>query len=271
QILFKSDGIETLALLDKAFCTKIVHAFSIKNHSAKRSKKILYYTESMLREWVDRAKCVSVPAGANLELFHENDEKRREIRSTLDFDQRSFVLGYVGTFQKWHGIDTLLKAVRTIKDKAPDLRLLLIGPNFEAYRSLSEELGVSEMTNFLGPMEYETVPDYTNACDVMLALYEPKKDPVRERYGIGWPIKILEYMACGKPTISTKVDPVTKIITSPELGFLVAPGNEKELSDIIISLYNERKELQWIGMKGKELVMENYSWAKVAQIISGLM
>ena len=208
-------------------------------YSAKRSKKILYYTESMLRDWVDHAKCVPVPAGVNLELFHENAEKRIEIRSALGFDEKAFVLGYVGTFQKWHGIDTLLNSVRKVREKTPDLRLLLIGPNFEAYRSLSEDLGVSGMTKFLGPIEYEAVADYINACDLMLALYEPKKDPIREKYGMGWPIKILEYMACGKPTISTRVDPVTRIITSPELGFLVDQGNEEDLANTVTSVYSE--------------------------------
>ena len=239
-------------------------------YSASRAKKILYYTETMLRNWVDRRKCISVPAGVNLDLFKLDEEKGKDVRSSLGFHD-AFVLGYVGSFQPWHGIDTLLNAARAARDKIPDLRLLLIGPNYEAYVTAAKELGVSDIAKFLGPMDYDLIPGYTNACDVMLALYEPKKDQLREKYGIGWPIKILEYMACGKPTVSTNVEPVPKIITSPEYGYLLEPGDSIALSQLIISMRSNHDRLVKIGKNGRDLVVENYSWARVARTISELM
>ncbi|MDG6994406.1 MAG: glycosyltransferase family 4 protein [Nitrososphaerota archaeon] len=239
--------------------------------SAMRSKKILYYTESMLRSWVDRSKCVAVPAGVNLSLFYREETKRVEVRSKLNLDDNFFVMGYVGTFQSWHGIDTLIEAVSLVKDQIPNLRLLLIGPNYETYRSLAEKSSVLDRCVFPGPVNYELVPDYINACDIMVALYEPSKDPIRAKYGIGWPLKILEYMACDKATISTRVDPVTKIITSQELGYLVQPGKPQELSNLIQTIYAERTNLEKIGENGRNLVDRDYSWAKVTEMIANLM
>lgn len=231
------------------------------------SKKILYYTDSMLRAWVDRNKCLEVSSGVNTSFFHEDPESRKVLRQKFGFNVQHCVIGYVGTFQDWHGIDTLLYSINDLKTRNKDVRALLVGPYFEKYQQLAKGLGLLDICTFSGPMEYEKVADYINACDIMVALYEPERSELRRRYGIGAPLKILEYMACGKPVISTGVKPIDKLIQNGDSGYLVKPGDKKGLVFAISTLMNDRSKLSLLGENGRKTVETHYSWENIARII----
>lgn len=236
--------------------------------SAWRSSSIFYYTESMLREWVDKRKCIPVPAGVNLSIFHEDRQLGQSQRKKLGFQNDDFVIGYVGTFQEWHGIEDLLIAMSTLKQTFPNVRALLVGPNYERYQRKSESAGISDICLFAGAVDYNEVPAYTNACDIMVALYNPNANALRKKYGIGSPLKILEYMACGKPVISTRVEPITQIFHDKDDCILVEPGNHTEVEKSVATLMmNQDKRLK-LAAKGRELVESKYSWSTVASIIS---
>ena len=239
--------------------------------SADRSEKILYYTESMLREWVDRRKCVPVPAGVNLGLFNENETRAREIRRGLGISQEDIVFGYVGTFQDWHGVDTLLLATPALFEKHGNIHVLLVGPGYQKYSVMAEKLGISNLCRFTGGVNYEDVPSYISACDIMTALYNPEVDPLRKKYGIGWPLKILEYMACRRPVVSTRVAPIDRIITCEELGVLIQPGDKEGLFLALHSLVGDEKRTDEMKDRGRRLVEENYSWQSVAKLVSSFL
>jgi glycosyltransferase involved in cell wall biosynthesis len=239
--------------------------------SAQRSKWVLYYTESMLRDWVASEKRVAVTAGVNLSLFHPDEEERQGVRRRLGFGEGDVVAGYVGTFQKWHGIDTLISAVKIAREEVSSVRALLIGPATPSTLEQAASLGLGNYCTFVGVVEYSGVPGYIDACDVMIAPYNPSVSALRRSYGIGWPIKVLEYMACGKPVIASRVDPVDKVIAEPELGVLVAPGDSSQLARAIAELARDKDRASKIGRQGQEMVERQYSWARVAEHVSSLV
>lgn len=239
--------------------------------SAEKSRYILYYTDSMLRSWVDRRKCVPVPAGVDVTLFHPDYAAGRETRRSLDLRETDVVVGYVGTFQDWHGVDTLLMAVAGIKPGGPRLRLVLVGPATDALKALAKRLGLADACTFVGPLDYADVPRFVNACDIMVAPYNPGANPLRKQYGLGWPLKILEYMACGKPVVSTNVEPVPRIVANPALGLLVDPGDDSKLRQAILELARDGTRSREIGMNGRRLVESGYSWTPLARNLSSLV
>ena len=235
-----------------------------------RSSKILYYTESMLRGWVDRQKCLPIPAGVNISLFNPDSARREITRKKIGIELDAPVLGYVGTFQDWHGVDTIICAVTAVQQGLPDVKVVLVGPGFGKYEELARKMGVGERCIFTGPVNYTDVPDYINACDIMLAPYNPTANPLRRKYGIGWPIKILEYMACCKPVISTTVKPIDSLIPTPKLGRLIEPGNCAQLSCAIEELASSPELRSSIGKNGRALVEARYSWLEFAKLVSSL-
>ena len=236
--------------------------------SAWKSKVIFYYTESMLRKWVDKRKCVVIPAGVNLSIFRDDKRLEESQRKKLGFEPDHIIIGYVGTFQDWHGIDDLLAALPSLRQKFSKLRALLVGPYFERYQKMSEASGVSDICLFTGGVNYEEVPALINACDIMVALYNPNANSLRRKYGIGSPIKILEYMACGKPVVSTRVEPINQIIHDDKDGMLVEPGKPSEVEKCIEALLENQVKMHELAANGKYLAETRYSWSSVASTIS---
>lgn len=236
--------------------------------SVKRSSRVLYYTDSMLHSWVAREKCTKVSSGVNLSLFRSDDRARQEVRERFGLGPEETVVGYVGTFQDWHGIDSLLAAASILLATHPSLKLILVGPFYQRYQSLARQMGVEQVCFFVGPVRYEETPSYINACEIMVAPYDPSKNELRNRYGIGFPLKILEYMACGKPVIATRVPPIDQIISSPDLGLLVEPGDETQLAAAIKELIDHREKAMALGRNGMALAESHYSWSNFARLVS---
>ena len=239
--------------------------------SVWRSKEILYYAESMLRNWVKREKCLKVSGGVNLSLFHEDEELRNSFRAQLGFGLQNKVIGYIGTFQDWHGIDTLLYSLKELRAINPNVKVLLAGPYYEKYESLAKSLGLGDICLFTGPVEHEKVSGYINASDIMVALYEPGKNRLRRQYGIGSPLKILEYMACGKPVISTDVKPIDEVVHNGESGYLVEPGNQKALISAISSLLNDSSEANSLGIRARKMAEMHHSWKELANTVDSIL
>jgi len=235
--------------------------------SVRQSSSILYYTESMLRDWVDRRKCVKVTAGVNLDVFKPDSEAGNRVKSRLHLGEFP-VVGYVGSFQKWHGVDTLLQAASLLKDKGTKISLLMVGPSFEPYVSLTDELGLSDSCTFVGPVDYGEVAAYINACDLLVAPYNPSKDELRKDYGIGSPIKVLEYMACGKPVISTSVPPIDSMTKDDGPMMLVSPGDPASLADALERLVQDPQRATKMAGNGLKLVSEGFSWQSFSQTLS---
>lgn len=238
--------------------------------SVRRSRRILYYTESMLREWVDRKKCIQVSGGVNLSLFREDLNSREKIRKEFGFEKGTSVIGYIGTFQEWHGIDTLLRAIVDLTRMNVNIKALLVGPYFEKYKELATDLGLGGVCIFTGPIEYEKIGGYINACDIMVALYEPERNQLRRRYGIGSPLKILEYMACGKPVVSTNVKPIETIVQNDSSGYLLQPGDRKGLVMALATLSKDKSIFDLFAANGRQFVEERFSWASLANLIDSI-
>lgn len=239
--------------------------------SVWRSKRVLYYTSSMLRKWVDRNKCLEVSGGVNISLFREDKKIRKDLREKLGFNPSQCVIGYIGTFQDWHGIDTLLHAMKRLHSTYNYARALLVGPFFEKYDELANDLGLEDVCTFTGPVEYEKVAEYINACDIMVALYEPARNLLRSHFGIGSPLKILEYMACGKPVISTNVAPVDKILENGISGYLVKPGDAEGLVLAISGLIEDESKANSLGSNGKKNVETHFLWSTLVNSIENIL
>ena len=239
--------------------------------SARKSRRILYYTESMLKKEVNRSKCTLVSAGVNLSLFRNDRTLRAAVRKNLRVNDSEGVVGYVGSFQDWHGVDTLFHAMKQLKGRSCACRLVLVGPFSEEHREAARKLGVIDLCTFVGPVEYAEVPGYVNACDVMVAPYNPKANPLRRQFGIGSPLKLLEYMACERPFVSTRVDPIQRIPSVNEAGILTKPGDPDELADGIATLIQNPATRAAMGTKGRTLVEEGYSWRPLAERVSAMI
>ena len=237
-----------------------------------RSRKIIAYSKGMFENSKEASKVVLVTGAVDTETFKPDQVSRDEIRKRYYFGD-SPVVGYVGTFQEWHGLSELIGAARDVLRVRSDVKFLMVGPYFKETQERVAAAGIADSFIFTGPVQYEQVPRYMNASDVLVAPYNPERIESTEqvrKHGLGSPLKVFEYMAVGKPTITTDVKPISDPIRNGITGYLIPPGDSRALSSAILMVFGNRTAADKVGTAGRESVIANYSWSIVAEQLSGI-
>ncbi len=162
---------------------------------------------------------------------------------------------FVGTLQPRKNITALIEAFSKIKDKYPNINLLVVGKKgwlFEEILESPKKLGVEDRVQFLDYVTDEEMPGlYKNAeCFVLPSLYE----------GFGLPV--LEAMQNDCPVILSDTSSL------PEAGgnaaLYVNPENVDDIAKKIDKVLSDPKLRLEMIKKGREQV-KKFSWEKTAK------
>ena len=172
-----------------------------------------------------------------------------------------FVIIYVGGMSEERGILELLKAVHKVSETHPLVKLLLLGNfgsrDFEdkctGYVKLND---LNENVDFLGFVTHTEIPKYIGAADVGTVLLHPTTRFIKTAY----PIKLFEYMICGKPVIASNLPAMGEIVKNAGCGILVNPINIEEIAEAIVSLIEHPEEAKRMCETGRRAVEEKYNW-----------
>jgi len=205
-------------------------------------------------------KIVVVSNGANTSLFKplEQDTCRKE----LSLSPGPYVC-FVGNLAPWQGVEYLVKAAPSVLSRLPECRFLIVGDGIMKNELiiLSKELEVEDKFIFTGVVAYEKVPRYINASDACVAPFIVARNA---KIGLS-PLKLYEYMACGKPVVASNISGVSDALESSQGGIPVLPENPGALAEAIIKLLEDSELSKKMGSKGLSYVTENYSWYSVAK------
>lgn len=193
-----------------------------------------------------------------------------------DLLKDEIVFGYAGVITLERGIENLLNVSISIANKYLDknFKLLLFGrftyENEEHYFYQK----ISALNNF--KVEFADWTDY----DKMSSIIE-RMDlcfDLRERnfsYNNSLPIKIFEYMACGKPFIYSEIDPIKKELDYEKYGCLVDPENEVEIITVIEDYLNNPDQAIQQSINARQLIEENKNWEneskKLIELVNSLL
>jgi glycosyltransferase involved in cell wall biosynthesis len=243
----------------------------VSNLQARRSSKIIAYSRGMFEGTPEAGKVETVTGAVDTDMFSPNPAARAEIRKLYSLD--SPVIGYVGTFQEWHGIAELIRAAAYLVERHPDIKFLMVGPYYKETQARVEALGLGKSFVFTGPIAYVDVPKYINAADVLVAPYNPDKIESTEqvrKHGLGAPLKVYEYMAVGKPVITTDVKPISDPVEDGVTGYLVPPGDSEALARSLERILENPGSFAEMGAAARRSMIANYSWAFLARRLSDI-
>jgi glycosyltransferase involved in cell wall biosynthesis len=150
--------------------------------------------------WYDKLIHRSVPAKKCTAIINYPDLSIFSIRrkSTANGD---FVMCYPGTLN-WHqGVDLAIRAVAMLREKAPHLKLLIIGdgPDRESLKSLVTELDLGDRVLISGVVPLEMVAETMAGVDLGIV---PKR---KNSFGNeAFSTKIMEFMAMGVPVVASR-------------------------------------------------------------------
>ncbi len=200
-------------------------------------------------------KITCVPWGVDEQLFHPPAD------GGPPADAPELVLGFLSLLDEHHrykGLDVLLRAVASLRQGGRRVRLKVGGAGAEQglYRQLAAELGIADVTEFLGFIPGPDLPGFYGSCHVFVL---PSTDARREGFGL----VLLEAMSCARAVVSTPIVGMYGDIEKHETGLLVPPLDPDALAAALARLDGERGLLAAMGARGRRLVVERYTWTSV--------
>jgi teichuronic acid biosynthesis glycosyltransferase TuaC len=152
----------------------------------------------------------------------------------------------------------VLRALWLLRDRAPDLRYLVVGdgPEREPLRRLAGELGLDGRVELAGQLPHAQALERARGCDVFVM---PSVD---EAFGVAY----VEAMAAGLPAIGTRGEPGPEEIGSVGPGLrLVPPGDVEALAAEIEALAADAAWRADLGERARATVQEGFTWARCGE------
>lgn len=163
------------------------------------------------------------------------------------------VMGFVGILRPWHGLDLLLGAFKTLVDEGVDGHLLIVGdgPMEEPLKAEAGSMGLKSRVTFTGRVPHAEMSRHVAAMDVAVS-------PRATFYAS--PMKILEYMAMGVPTVAPRMDNIADIVTDEEDGLLFEPEEPASLTLALRRLAREPGLRRQLGDEARRKVETRLNW-----------
>jgi glycosyltransferase involved in cell wall biosynthesis len=201
-----------------------------------------------------------VPIGVDLSLFKPDPPAGQKVRKDLGIAPESVVAVYTGLIRNSRGARDLAEIAISSCEKAKWLEFMIVGggPDFDEFRSEVSNSPVGRRIHTTGWVEHCSIPDYLNAADIGLS-YVPKI-PVFEPQP---PLKTVEYLACGLPTIATDTQGHRTYIENGENGVIVS-DNIQEISDTLVRISRKSALMSRLRRNTRDSI-EPYSWDRIVQ------
>lgn len=225
--------------------------------NAKISNFISVITpELALKYKLPKNKTFVIPNGVNVAFFRNkcNELSRREIRKKFGIEENTILIGYVGALEKWIDFAPVLSAIKILCNSS-NFKLMVVGggSKLKTLMNLVSNLGLRKCVTFTGTVRYKDIPKYIYAFDIGIAPFK-----VNEITDTIIPIKLLEYLACGRPVIIT---PLRSVVNAFKDNVIYAQSSIEYLNALkILSDEDTRKRY---GNKGKHIVTQYYDWQKI--------
>jgi glycosyltransferase involved in cell wall biosynthesis len=218
---------------------------------------------------VVRHKAVQVSWGANAERFRP-DLPGAPARARYGLGD-AFVVGYSGSFKPWHGIDVLVDAAAHLRDRPVRFLLVGDGPERAELEGRAEALGLRDRFVLTGAVPYAEVPGLLAAADLCVAPFVPARHgPSRTRGFVLDPLKVFEYLALQKPTVTIQAANIEALFTDGEHLRLVPPEKPAALARAIAEAMDDPAAAAARARAGHERVLARHTWRAHATQLQGL-
>ncbi len=178
-----------------------------------------------------------------------------------DLTKKEIVLGYAGVITFERGIKTLLNVSRAIAKKYADKKIILL--LFGRFTYKNEKLEFKELIKSNNQIEirFEDWKDYDKMSSVISKMDICFDLRIRNFiYRNSLPIKIFEYMACGKPFIYSDIKPIRDEIDFSNCGFLVDPQNENEIVNAVSNYFDNQTLANDHSNNARRIIEDGKNW-----------
>ena len=187
-------------------------------------------------------------------------------------DSRQDYIGYCGKVSLYKdGVDTLIRAFSILHRKFPSLELWIIG-GFESQRtetelrSLTKELRINDYVRFVGAVSPTEMPALLYGAKA-LTLARPEN--IQAKYG--FPTKLGEYLATGKPVVVTNVGEIGDFLKDGINCKIAVPDDYHDFAEKLSWIFENYDEALVLGSRGRELTKSAFSSVEQCKVALSFM
>ncbi|MBV1730469.1 MAG: glycosyltransferase family 4 protein, partial [Methanobacterium sp.] len=197
--------------------------------------------------------------------FNRFDSKitGESVRKKYGIQKEDNVLLFVGWLYNFSGLQEVVREVCKLKDKYTNIKFMIVGEGdaLKELKAIVNRYDIHENVILTGKQPYESIPQFIAAADICL-LPSHNNDIMKDIV----PIKFYEYMAMGKPVISTKLPGVIREFG--DNGIIYADTPKDVLKTAIQLLKNNRIKIE--GKKAEKFVSKN-DWEQIVYHFENLI
>ncbi len=200
---------------------------------------------------VPREKITVIPNGVDTHLFTPQP---------LNRDAEHPVLLYVGTLADWQGLDVLIESMPSILSHHPaKLRIVGRGRGRQRKELLRHirKLGLEESISIESPAPHHQMPALLAQADVCIAPLGYNDRNVTQGC---CPLKVIEYMACGRPIVAANLPVVRELARDDVDALLFTPDDPADLARCVLALLGDASLASRLATSAAQRAKERFNW-----------
>lgn len=218
--------------------------------------------DDLARRGIAPGKITVMRNGVDLSLFGQPIPHDNALAEALGIAPSTPVIGYIGSFYAYEGVDDLIAAMPLLRQSHPQARLLLVGagPMDAAWRAAAAALPDPQAVIFTGRVPHGEVERYYSLVDV---LAYPRK--AQRLTDLVTPLKPLEAMAQRRLVAASSVGGHRELISDGDTGTLFAPDDPAACAAALAGLLDARDAWDAMRNRAEAHVRAHHDWAANAQ------
>jgi glycosyltransferase involved in cell wall biosynthesis len=207
------------------------------------------------REGTPRRKLEYLPNGVDIERFRSPVRSKQEIMAEMGWAGDDPLVVSIGRLVEEKNYPLLVESITHLMSSIPGVRCVIAGEGKRRseVESQIERMDAGEHVRLVGTRS--DVADLLHAADVFVLA------SMRE----GFPVSLIEAMACGKAIVATDVGGIPDAVVGGRNGILVRPGDAHALSEAISTLLVDRGLAGRLGQEALETAVEKFSLKHVVR------
>jgi glycosyltransferase involved in cell wall biosynthesis len=250
--------LKDFRLREQLFCHAMRIAYGGLDLRSTRGACTLLTLSEFNRSWIDRVYGRSdariTYEGVDTEFFRPKCSTELEAAH-----QGRTIILHSTDFTAIKGTEHLIRALPLVRRSVPNVRVLVTHTlaNVDQRRrmeKLAEDLGVRDVLEFIGRVEYDLLPAYYTRADIV----------VQPSVNQSMSLSVKEAMACGTPVV-TSLEGYEQT-QHGDAGFLVDPRDANGLAAAVVGILSDSSLANRMGERGREIVATRFSWDAVAGV-----